>query len=176
MASDKRPMSDEEIMTRVNAKVKESVSWFDSRLSKERQRVINYYNTVLPKRQHLGSSPYISSDVYDTVESMSAQLVETFSANPDNLISFPPQGPQDVEAAKQATEYCNYVFFRENDGEGIIKSVTHDGLTARTGVVKIYWDKKSKDTDEEFDGLEYADVQALTAQEDVSELEANADP
>jgi len=176
MASDKRPMSDEEIMTRVNAKVKESVSWFDSRLSKERQRVINYYNTVLPKRQHLGSSPYISSDVYDTVESMSAQLVETFSANPDNLISFPPQGPQDLEAAKQATEYTNYVFWRQNDGTNIVDCAVHDGLTARTAVVKIYWDKRSEDTEEEFDGLSYQDVQALTSQEDVSDLEANADP
>src|SRR6185312_13008188 len=100
MAETTRRMDDAEIMTRVNQKVKESVSWYDSRLSKERQRVINYYNTLLPKRQHLGSSQYISSDVYDSVESMKSQIVETFSANPDNLVSFPPQGPQDVEAAR----------------------------------------------------------------------------
>jgi hypothetical protein len=88
-------MKPDEVIVRVNAKVKEGVGWYDSRLSRERQRVINYYNSVLPKRSHLGSSPYISTDVYDSVEAMKSQLVETFSANPDNLISFPALGPQD---------------------------------------------------------------------------------
>jgi hypothetical protein len=172
-----KPMDDAEIMSRVNSKVKESVSWYDSRLSLERQRVINYYNSVLPKRQHMGSSPYISTDVYDSVESMKAQLIETFSANPDNLISFPPNGPKDVEAAKQATEYCNFVFFSENDGFNIMSDVAHDGLTARTGVCKLYWDKRTKDIEEEIPaGASYQDVQGLAAQSEVTELDADADP
>lgn len=179
MAQDnsQKPLSDAEIVTRVNSKVKEAVGWFDSRLSKERQRVINYYNGVLPKRQNLGSSPYTTSDVYDSTESMKAQLVETFAANPDNLISFPPLGPQDVESSRVATEYCNHVFFNENDGYSILYQIAHDGLTARTGVTKRFWEKRSKDIEEEIPaGATYADVQSLAAQPEVTDLNADADP
>src|SRR5579872_6763553 len=176
MSIDKRPLGADDAMTLVNQKVKECVGWYDSRLSKERQRVINYYNGVLPKRQHLGSSPYISTDVFDSVESMKAQIVETFSANPDNLISFPSLTPQDVEAARIATEYCNHVFFVENPGIKLMEHWTHDGLTARTGVVKVFWEENTKEEEEEFDGLSYQDVQALASQDDISELKAEADP
>jgi hypothetical protein len=171
----KTPLGDEEVMTLVNQKVKESVGWFDSRLSRERQRVIDYYNSMLPKRQHKGSSSYISTDVYDSVEAMKAQLLETFSANPDNLVSFPANGTKDVEPSRIATEYCNYVFMRENDGYEICNHAIHDGLTARVGVCKVFWDKSESSSDEEFSGVSYQDVQGLAAQPDISELEATAD-
>lgn len=163
-------------MVRVNQKVKEGVGWYDSRLSRERQRVINYYNGSLPKRQHLGSSQYISTDVYDAVESMKAQLVETFAANPDNLVAFPANGPGDVEAAREATEYCNDVFFTQNDGYGLLEHLAHDGLTARTGVVKVYWEESKQDTEEEIPaGTPAMAVHGLAAQPEVSELDADAD-
>jgi hypothetical protein len=172
----KTPLGDEEVMTLVNSKVKECVGWFDSRLSKERQRVINYYNSELPKRQHTGSASYVSTDVYDSVESMKAQILETFSANPDNLVSFTANGPEDVEASRVATEYCNYIVFRENDGYGIFSHIVHDGLTARNGVVKASWAKKTDDCDEELPaGATYQDVQSVASQKDVTALEADAD-
>src|ERR1035437_7810510 len=96
----RKPLDDEEVMVLVDQKVRECVGWYDSRLSRERQRVINYYNVTLPKRQHLGSSTYVSTDVYDSVEAMKSQLLETFSANPDNLVSFTANGPNDVEPSR----------------------------------------------------------------------------
>ena len=177
MSEKKKPLTADDAMVLVNQKVKECVGWYDSRLSKERQRVINYYNSVLPKRQHLGSSPYISTDVYDSVESMKAQIVETFAANPDNLISFPALGPQDVESSRIATEYCNHVFFAENAGLKIMEDWAHDGLTARTGVVKAFWEKRVKDEDHEVPaGTPLQAVQGVAAHPDVSELDVDIEP
>lgn len=177
MSENKKPLTADDAMTLVNQKVKECVGWYDSRLSKERQRVINYYNGVLPKRQHLGSSPYISTDVYDSVESMKAQLVETFAANPDNLIAFPALGAQDVESSREATEYCNHVFFAENPGLKIMNDWGHDGLTARTGVVKAFWEKRIKDEEHDVpEGTPYSTVQGLASHPDISELNVDIDP
>jgi hypothetical protein len=175
MANKQKPMGEQEILTRTLQEAKESVGWYDSRLSKERQRVINYRNSALPRRQSDGNSSYVSSDVYDSTEAMKAQIVETFSANPDNLISFPPLGQDDIEPSREATEYCNHVFFIENDGEGIIQDVVHDGLHARVGVVKVYWEDKKKHVEETFSGLSYADTQGLAAQQDVANLDADID-
>lgn len=168
-------LSEEDIITKVDSKVRECVGWHDSKLSKERERVIKYYNSQLPQRAHTGSASYVSSDVYDSVESMKAQLLETFAGNQDDLISFPPQGEDDVESSRIATEYCSYIIFRDNDGYSLFHDWIHDGLTARVGILKPYWEEKYETVDEEFSGLSYEDVQGLVAQDDVDVLEADAD-
>lgn len=171
----KTPLTDEEILAKVEAKVKDSVGFNESKLSKERERVIKYYNSQLPLPATEGSSPYVSTDVYDSVEAMKSQLLETFSGNHDDLISFPPQTADDVEPARIATEYCSYVVFRENDGFSICNDTIHNGLTARVGVVKVFWDEVFEYEDEEFQDLEHADVLGLAAQDEIEDLEAEAD-
>jgi hypothetical protein len=89
MAKKPQVLDDAEIVTRVLAKSKECVGWYDSRLSKERERVLKYYNGQLPARQHAGSSSYVSTDVYDSVEMMKAQLLETFAAATKSRSSIP---------------------------------------------------------------------------------------
>lgn len=175
MARKKAEMSDKDILTKIEQKVKRSVGFSDSKLSKERERVIRYYNSELPEKANNGSSSYISTDVYDSVEAMKSQLLETFSGNQDTLISFPPQGEDDVISSRVATEYCSYVVYRENEGYNIWSHVIHDALMARVGIVKVFWEESHEDTDEEFEGLSYDDVQGLAAQDDISDLEAEAD-
>ena len=71
-------------MVLVNAKVKESVVVYDSSLSKERQRVINYYNGVLPKATatRLLALTYLDRCHHDSVESMKAQLGRNVRSEP----------------------------------------------------------------------------------------------
>jgi hypothetical protein len=106
---------------------------------------------------------------------MKAQLLETFSGNQDDLISFPPQGADDIESSRVATEYCSYTVYRENDGYSVWNDVIHDGLTARVGICKVFWEESHETADEEFADLPYEDVQALAAQETISDLDAEAD-
>ncbi len=172
----KKPLGDEEVLTLVEAKVRRGVGFHDSKLSVERDRVIRYYNSELPVRQSAGRSSYVSTDVYDSVEAMKSQLLETFAGNPDNLVAFPPQGEEDVENARIATEYCNYQVFRLNNGYDTFRDVIHDGLVARVGITKVFWEDCHEEVDEEIPGASYQDVQALVANEDISALNAEEDP
>jgi hypothetical protein len=174
MAKEKMKKLDdqEEILPIVERAVCSSVGWNDSKLSKERERITRYYNGELPLRQNEGRSSYVSLDVYAAVEMMKAQLLETFSGNPDNLISFPPLGDNDLRSSRIATEYCSYQFWRLNKGFAICRDVIHDGLTARIGVVKAYWKKQHEDFEEEIPQAPLADVQAVAALDEVVELEA----
>jgi hypothetical protein len=174
MANKKQePMGDTDLLARVEEKARRAVGYMDSRLSKERQRVIQYYNSELPKRQNEGKSSYVSTDCYDSIEAMKSQLLETFSGNPDGLISFPARGPQDQKLSRIATEYCSYQIFELNDGYDAFHDAIHDGLTARVGISKVYWDKRLDDVEESFDSLSQQDVMALAAQEDITELNAD---
>jgi hypothetical protein len=167
-------LSDKEIVVKVLAKTKESVGWFDSRLSVERMRVLAYYNGELPKRQHVGASSYISPEVYDAVEMMKAQLLEVFG-NGEQIARFDPDQAMNAEACRVATEYASYIIFRQNPGFKIFEEVIHDSLLARIGVAKVYWDECFESRDEEFDGLLPHEAMGLAAQDDVSDFEGDLD-
>lgn len=117
---------------------------------RERQKVLLYYNRVEPKRQHDRQSPYISTDVYDGVEGMKAQIDDVVNTGRE-ILQFVPQGPQDVRPARVATAYTNYVFFRQNNGRKIIQTVVDDALKGHNGFCKVYWRSESVEIDENFE-------------------------
>jgi hypothetical protein len=174
MAKRKYTKTNEEIVSLVSSKVENCSNWYDSKLSRERELVIQYYNGTKPLRQHQGSSTYTSSDVYDSVEMMKAQLLETFATG-NEIVRFTPVGPEDVEDARIATAYTGHMVFDRNDGFGMMSDVIHDGLTARVGVVKYYWENYYDEAEEEFEGLPLEQVEAIAADEAVDSLEAELD-
>lgn len=169
-----KELTDEAVGVLIDRKINESLIWYNSKLSREREKAMQYYNGELPVRQSPGSSSYISTEVYDAVESMKSQLLETFAAGRE-IAKFDANSPEDSEEARIATAYCDYVIFRQNDGYHIFSDVIHDGLIARVGVAKVYWEDNDKVIDEEFDDLTEEEVMALAAEEDVVDLAAEVD-
>lgn len=165
-----KPISKDELSQVVDRQIRTSVGFYDSKLSREREDVLDYYNGVKPKPAHAGNSKYVSLDVFDAVESMKAVLLETFAAG-SRIVSFEPQGEDDVPLAQMATEYCDYVLFRQNDGYQIFSDVIQDGLMARAGVAKIYWDECIEEVEEVFSNLTLDEAEMLLAAPDVSDVE-----
>ena len=170
-----KPITKDELTSIVDRHIRNSVGYYDSKLSKEREKVLDYYNAVLPKPVHAGNSKYVSMDVYDSVESLKAVLLETFSAG-RGIVAFDPQREDDVETAQTQTEYCDYVVFRQNDGYQIFSDVIQDALMARVGIAKIYWDSVTEKQDEEFSNLTEDELNVLYNLPDVEEIEAEQDP
>jgi hypothetical protein len=168
--SKSKVMSEDEIVSRVAALSKESVGWFDSKLSRERERVTKYYNGLLPARQHEGASSYVSTDVYDSVEMAKAQLSETFSGG-DDIVQFDPDQDMSVEDCKHATLYASYIVNQQNPGFSLYNGVIHDSLVARNGIAKVYWEKKHDYKEETFENLSHDDAYAAASQDDVHEFD-----
>lgn len=170
-----KALDDEKIGSLVDRRIEQAVGVSTSKLAKEREKVNRYYNSELPAQQSRGSSTYVSNDVYDSVEALKATLLETFAGGQD-IVQFTPQDGKDTEPCRIATEYASYVFFRQNNGYEICHDVIDDGLKARIGVVKCYWEDNKHHQDEEFEDLHEDDVHGLAAQEDITDLEADIDP
>jgi len=170
----KKQLNDDTIGTLVDSKIKASVAWYNSKLSSERENVIKYYNGDKPHRQKEGSSSYISNDVYDSVEGMKGQLLETFASGFE-IVKFDPQNQQDIETSGIATKYTDYVVFRQNDGYKIFNDTIHDGLTARVGVVKVWWEEDHEFKDEEFHDMPEDHVTAMAGLDEVHDLDATHD-
>lgn len=163
----------EEIMALVDPKVSRATMWTDTQLSAERSRIQRYYDGELPKRQSEGSSSYVSSDVYDGVESMKSQLLEVFAGGHD-IVRFKPVNEQDVDVARIETAYIADQVFNVNNGFDRFSDIIDDSLKNRNGVVQCYWEHSVKRDEHSFEGMALDDVQALASQEDV-EIDASYD-
>ena len=132
-------LSDAEIVQIVDNHVNLSVGFADSELSTERTKIMEYYNGEKPSPHHDGNSKYVSMDVYNACQSLTAALLETFSAG-NKTVRFAPQNEEDVPLAKIATEYTDYVVHRQNDILSIYGQAVHDSLIARAGICKVFWE------------------------------------
>jgi hypothetical protein len=88
-----------------------------------------------------GRSQVVASDVFDAVEGVLPDLIEVFTSS-DKAVVFEPVGPEDEDGAEQATNACNYVFYKQNNGFLILYTAIKDALLLKTGGVKWCWEKK----------------------------------
>lgn len=168
-------MNDEDVLSRVLAKSRDAVGWAQEKLSVERERVTRYLNGEWPKRNSEGSSSFVSQDVYDSLRMQQAQILEVFATG-DQIAKFDPDQSMNAQSCLVATEYASYCIWRRNDGYQIFSDVIYNGLTARAGVVKIYWEEKFETTEENFGPIDEMTAHGIAAQDDVDEFEAELDP
>ena len=139
----------DEAGTLVDSRVADASSWFSSKLSKERAEVLRYYNRLEPAPRK-GSSSYVSPDVYHGVEMMRAQIGEVFSAG-TGVVRFDAYHAEDIEPARIQSEYTDYVFYRKNNGQKMIRDALFDGFTSRIAIAKVFWNKETHTVEREFD-------------------------
>lgn len=175
MARQKKKMTEEDILTALESQIQSGVGYFDSKLSREREQVLKYFNGTLPAPFHSGNSKYVSMDVYDTVESTKALLLEVFAAG-SNIVEFTPQGPEDVEPARVCSVYTDYVFFRQNDGYGLMSDTIDDALKSRNGIVKAYWDQRTEEVEETFESLAADEFIVLMEDPQIELVDYDHDP
>jgi hypothetical protein len=106
----------------------------------ERVRAINYYNGQMPDTPHQeGWSEFKSRDVADVIGWVLPGIIRVFTAS-DRIVDYEPTKPGDEEFTDQASDYANYVFWKDNNGYRIMWDATHDSLLQADGIVKTYWD------------------------------------
>lgn len=166
-----KSLTDDEILARVLSKSKDAVSWSQQTQSKERERITRYLNGEWPKKNSEGSASFVSQDVYDSVKMQQAQLLEVFASG-DHIAKFDPDSQMNVQDCLVATEYAAYCIFRKNNGYQIFSDIIYNGLTARAGVAKVYWEEEYEYVEEAFDAVDEYQARGIAAQEDVDEFEA----
>ena len=171
---DYKAVDDEKLVTILDDNIRRSIGYYDSQISRERRKVIDFYNATLPRPAHDGNSKYVSMDVYDAVESMKAALLETFSTG-YKTVRFAAQTGEDVRIAEIATAYCDYVANRQNNLFEVMQSVIHDGLIARAGLCKVYWDEREDSYLEPIQDLTEEEFDAIVAQDNVEIEEVEQD-
>lgn len=134
-------MDDQELLRFLEAEAAAAYHHASGTISAEREKALRSYMREPYGTEQEGRSTAIASDVFDAVEGMLPDLIEVF-ASTDKAVVFDPVGPEDEEGAEQATNACNHVFYKQNNGFLILYSAAKDALLMKTGGVKWYWEKK----------------------------------
>ena len=170
MASSK--LTDSEVMARVNSEITEALG-YSGTLSEQREKAMEYYYGLPFGNEVDGRSQYVDSSVMDTIEWIKPSLMRVFASG-DEMVTFNPVGPEDVEAAEQATDYVNYIFTKDNPGWEILYSWFSDALLQKNGIVKCWWDEYEDWNREEYNSLDEQEFNALIISPGVEIIEHTA--
>ena len=167
MASSKT--TDEELLARVQGEITDALGYSDT-ISKQRESAMDYYYALPFGNEVEGRSQYVDSSVMDTIEWIKPSLMRVFASG-DEMVTFEPHGPEDVESAEQATDYVNHIFTKDNNGWEILYSWFTDALLQKNGIVKVWWDEYEDWNREEYNGLDEQEFDLLVMSPDVEVME-----
>ena len=167
MASSK--ITEEELVARISEEITDSLGYGDE-ISIQREQAMEYYYGLPFGNEVEGRSQFVDSTVQDTIEWIKPSLMRVFASG-DEMVKFSPHGPEDVEMAKQATDYVNYVFTKDNPGWEILYSWFTDALLSKNGIVKVWWEEYEEEEREEYRGLGDMELETLVSNPHVEVIE-----
>jgi len=167
MASSK--ISDIELVARIDSEIEDALGYSDT-ISRQREEAMKYYYAEKFGNEVEGRSQYVDSSVMDTIEWIKPSLMRVFASG-DEMVVFNPTGPEDVETAKQATDYVNHIFTKDNNGWEILYSWFTDALLQKNGIVKCWWDDYEDWNREEYTRLDEEEFNVLIMSPEVEIIE-----
>jgi len=136
-------LDDEELLEMLRRKEDAASSYVHGALAQEREQGLREYYRMPYGNEEEGWSQIVASDIQDTVEWVLPDLLDIFSST-DKAVEFEPNRAQDVKGAEQATDGCNYVFYKQNNGFLVLYMAIKDMLTVRN--CAIHWRPQDLET------------------------------
>jgi hypothetical protein len=154
----------------IESEIDDSIGYVETDTVAERQEALEYYLREPYGNEVEGKSQIVTGEVAEVVDGALPQLIRVFTST-DGVVEFQPVNDGDEPFAQQATEYCNWVFYRNNDGFLILHNWFKDALLQKTGIVKAYWDEKIDVTKESYEDLTDDQLIMLMQDEDLEVVE-----
>ena len=148
----KQKKSEREILSILAKEIHNSSGYIGGEIVARRKKSLEYYLGNPLGNEQEGRSQVVSNDVMDTVESLMPSLMKIFTSG-DNVFSCEGVGPEDEEMARQASDYLNHVFLKDNNGFTALYTAFKDALIQKNGILKVYWDDSQKVEREEYTRL-----------------------
>jgi hypothetical protein len=133
-------MTESTLQSIIKGEIQSSSSFLGGEVSDQRRKAMEYYLGEPFGNEVEDRSQVVSTDVQDTIESIMPDFMEIFASG-EEAVRFEPVGQEDEQAAKQATEYVNHIWFKANNGFEVTHDWIKDALLQKNGIIKVYWDE-----------------------------------
>lgn len=135
----------------------------------DREKALRYYQPNKPLGNEIdGRSQVVMRDTYDVVEGILPNLIKVFTSGED-VMSFTPNGPEDVKQAEQESDYVNYIVTQKNNGFLVFYDWIKDALLLKNGYVKVRVEEEERQKVEHYQQIS-EDQLALLMQDGKSEV------
>ena len=161
-------METNDLKSILQAEIDDSIGFIESETVEQRKQALEAYLRQPYGNEVEGKSSIVTGEVAEAIDGALPSLVRIFTGS-DQIVVFEPQGPQDEASAKQATDYCNWVFNRDNEGVAILHDWFKDALLQKNGIVKAYWEDKENITKERYYNLSNDEL-AMLMSDDTMEI------
>jgi hypothetical protein len=159
----------------LSAEIDDALAYIAGSVGPQRRKALDYYLGEPFGNEVEGRSRVVSTDVADTIEWILPSLLKVFTAG-DEVVRFEPTGPEDEEAARQATDYVNWIFQRDNAGFLILYTLFKDALLQKNGVAKIWWEESEEATRQTYLAKSFEEMQLVLADPEVEPIEHSERP
>jgi hypothetical protein len=163
-------VDDDQLTSIIANSIRDSLGYEGDELSANFRDNLARYEGAPYGDERDGRSSVMSRDVLEAVEMVMPSLVRCFMGTESAAI-FEPVGPEDEEAAEQATDYVNHVLMKQNPGFRIASSWMKSALITGSSFCKLWWDETEKVKEEQYSGLSEQEYMVLVSQDDVEVLE-----
>lgn len=161
-------MSQISLKAAIQSAIDDSIGYVESETVDQRKIALQYYLRQPLGNEVEGKSQVVTGEVAEAIDGALPALMRIFAGS-DEIVVADPTGPGDEAGAKQATDYLNYIFLRDNPGVTIMRDWFFDALLQKNGIVKAYWEDKVDVSREEYEGLT-DDELAMLLQDDEIEI------
>jgi len=163
-------LSKQKLLSLIAQEISGSLGFYASDLSKQRENALKYYLGEPLGNEVEGRSSVVSQDILEVIESILPSLMRMFTQS-DKMVNFEPQQAEDVPYAEQITDYCNFIFNRDNNGFEILHSMFKTALLQKNGFCKVYWKTSKDQRKEHYEHLDETQYQKLLMDEEVEIVE-----
>jgi hypothetical protein len=174
----KDPLEDEDFADAVKALIEAARSHMDDTIQARARRAWKYYQGKVdapPANEIIvedGEDFYEGSSVVirtcaDQLRMMVPEIARVFLAS-DEAVAYTPQSKEDEEFCEQATDYANYVYKVENDGENLMQDcIVNWGVIY--AAVEYYWKVDKRRTKHEWTGVSHEAMLMMQAEADAKQ-------
>lgn len=168
-------MDEEQLLSLLQSKEDDAGAYAWGTLSTDRTKAKQEYFRQPYGNEEEGWASIVASDTQDTVEWILAALLKVFTST-DKAVVFEPTKAEDVKGAEQATDACNYVFYKQNPGFLVLYTAFKDALMLRNSATM--WRKETQEvvSTQPFKGATPEMLAMLLQDDDVEIQEANQEP
>ena len=145
-------MDDGRLKAILQGEIDNAIGFLETETVEQRKNALTAYMRDPYGNEVEGRSQIVTGEVAEAIDGMLPPLMRLFTSA-DQIGVFEPVGPGDEPLAEQATEYCNWVFMKQNPGIAIMHDWFKDAILQKVGIVKAYWDDSISVTKEQYANL-----------------------
>jgi hypothetical protein len=144
----------------VRAMIDDAQSYEESTLAPAREENLKYFYGEIPEKEGEGTSSAVSTDYRDTIMAIIPSLIRIFTSS-ERVVNCQPNYKGQEDAAKQCTDYLNYILWEENPGFLIVHDIIKDALRCKIGVTKWWTDMDEEVTEQVYRNITREQLQML---------------